>query len=40
MKDGTILLKVDNHSDEDDLVSSNKPEKTKKIHKEPKAERN
>jgi hypothetical protein len=33
MRDGTIVLKVDNHSDEDDLVSSSRPEKTKKIRK-------
>lgn len=33
MKDGTIVLKVDNHSDEDELVSSSRPEKTKKIRK-------
>lgn len=34
MKDGTIVLKVDNHEDEDEHVSSSRPEKTKKIHKE------
>jgi hypothetical protein len=40
MRDGTIVLKVDNQSDEDELVSSSRPEKTKKIHKEHREDRN
>ena len=40
MKDGTVVLKVDHHSDEDELASSNRQEKTKKIRKGPKEEKN